>query len=316
MSDSPFRTVTIVGATGTLGYHIADAFLNDGSYKVKILRRNPENVNAKANSLAERGAEIVYADYGQKDDLVKALKGTDVLVSTVSYKQGNDNNSFYEVQLPLLNAAKEAGVKRFIPSEFGSEFKGLSHQLSDDKAKFRAEVEKSGLEYTIIFTGLFYEFLDWIGFDVKKKKATFYTDPNLTISTTSLHDVGKYTVESLKIPEARNAHIRVAGTTLSFNELLKKFEEASGECLTFHSKQLHLKWELMMTIVKGSKWEVVEDREIRKRFREKIDPVPLPHEEMKAFICENARFAKTDNDKFSFTPSSINDAIEALVKGA
>ncbi|CAG8478904.1 8933_t:CDS:2 [Funneliformis mosseae] len=254
MSDSPFRNVTIVGATGTLGYRIADAFLNDGSYNVKILRRKPENVNAKASSLTERGAKIVFADYSQKDELVKALKGTDVLVSTVKSNQDNNYHSFYEVQLPLLTAAKEAGVKRFIPSEFGSEYQGISHPFSDDKAKFRAEVEKSGLEYTIIFTGLFYEYLDWIGFDIKKKKATFFTDPNLTISTTSLHDVGKYTVESLKIPDARNARIRVAGATLSFNELLKKFEEASG-----------------------SKWEVVEDREIRKRFREKIDPVPSPN---------------------------------------
>ncbi|CAG8670254.1 7020_t:CDS:2 [Funneliformis caledonium] len=235
MSDSPFRNVTIVGATGTLGYRIADAFLNDGSYNVKILRKKPENVNAKASSLAEK--------------------------------------SFYEVQLPLLTAAKDAGVKRFIPSEFGSEYQGISHPFSDDKAKFRAEVEKR--------------------FDIKKKKATFFTDPNLTISTTSLHDVGKYTVESLKIPDARNARIRVAGATLSFNELLKKFEEASG-----------------------SKWEVVEDREIRKRFREKIDPVPSSIEELKAHICENARFAKTDNDKFSFTPISITDAIKALVKDA
>ncbi|CAI2185578.1 11611_t:CDS:2 [Funneliformis geosporum] len=290
MSDSPFRTVTIVGATGTLGYHIADAFLNNGSYNVKVLRRKPENVNANASSLAERGAEIVYADYDQMDDLVKALRGTDVLVSTVN---ASDDVSFYETQLPLLIAAKEAGVKRFIPSEFGGEFQGSSHPFSDSKAKFRAEVEKSGLEYTFIFTGLFYEFLGWIGFDVKKKKSTFYTDPNLKISTTSLHDIGKYTVESLKIPEARNARIRVAGATFSFNELLKKFEAASG-----------------------SKWEVVEDREVRKRFREKIDPVPLPHEDMAAFICENTLFANTDNDKFSFTPSSINDAIEALVKGA
>ncbi|CAG8684479.1 9385_t:CDS:2, partial [Funneliformis mosseae] len=232
-------------------YHVADAFLNDGSYKVKILRRKPENVNANASSLAERGAEIVYADYSQKDELVKALKGTDVLISTVR-TQGN-NDTFYDAQLPLLTSAKEAGVKRFIPSEFGSEFPGL--------------------EYTIINNGVFSEYLDFIGFDAKNKKVTFMT--------------------SLKIPDARNAYIRVAADTLSFNELLKKFEETSG-----------------------SKWEVVEDREIRKRFLEKIDPVPSPLEELQAFICENTRFAKTDNDKFRFTPISIDDVIKALVKGS
>ena len=56
-------------------------------------------------------------------------------------------------------------------------------------------------------------------------------DGNTTIASTALPDIGKYTVESLKIPEARNAPIRVAGTILSLNELLEKFEEASGKYL-------------------------------------------------------------------------------------
>jgi len=36
MSNTLLRTVTIVRATGTLGYHIAKAFLNDRSYNVKV----------------------------------------------------------------------------------------------------------------------------------------------------------------------------------------------------------------------------------------------------------------------------------------
>ncbi|CAI2191522.1 19163_t:CDS:1, partial [Funneliformis geosporum] len=52
-------------------------------------------------------------------------------------------------------------------------------------------------------------------------------DSKLKISTTSLHDISKYTVESLKIPVACNTCIRVADATLSFNELLKKFEIAT-----------------------------------------------------------------------------------------
>ena len=49
------------------------------------------------------------------------------------------------------------------------------------------------------------------------------------IFITSLSDIGKYTVETLKIPEARNAHIRVIGAYLTLNEYLQKFEEVSGE---------------------------------------------------------------------------------------
>jgi hypothetical protein len=80
-----------------------------------------------------------------------------------------------------------------------------------------------------MFTGIFQEFLGWFGFDVKNKRAKFYTDGDKRLITTSMPDIGKYTVEALKIPKARNGCIKVAGATLSFNEYLQKFEEVSGE---------------------------------------------------------------------------------------
>ncbi|CAG8752769.1 38752_t:CDS:1, partial [Gigaspora margarita] len=49
------------------------------------------------------------------------------------------------------------------------------YQLFEGKLKFK-ELDKNGLEYTYIYTGLFTEFLDWFGFDTKNKKATFYID--------------------------------------------------------------------------------------------------------------------------------------------
>ncbi|CAG8721282.1 uncharacterized protein OCT59_020075 [Rhizophagus irregularis] len=287
--SSQFKTVTIAGGTGNLGYHIAEAFLNDGSYDVKILRRKPKTENEKAKLLASKGAEIVYADYDQKDDLVNVLKGTDVVISTLS----DSNANLYDSQTPLLAAAKEASVKRFIPSEFGFEYKVGVHQITDGKIRFEEEVIKSGLEYTIIYNGLFQEFLGWIGFDVKNKKATFYADGNKKLHTTSLSDVGKYTVETLKMPEARNSFIKVAGVTLSLNEYLQKFEEISG-----------------------SKWEVVEDKEIKHRYQNKIDPIPSFEENFKATLVQNEQFKDLNNDKFSFTPRPVTEVIEKLVKQA
>ncbi|CAB4426685.1 unnamed protein product [Rhizophagus irregularis] len=290
MSNSPFHTVTIAGATGNVGYAIAEAFLNDGSYNVKILRRKLDE-NEKAKSLNSKGAEIVYADHSQKDDLVKALKGTDVFVSAVF--ESSNNTSLYDIQVPFLLAAKEASVKRFIPSEFSNGYKTTGHVFNDEKFRFREELEKSGLEYTYIHTGLFQEFFGWFGYDVKNKKAKFYGDGNTKIPSTSLSDIGKYTVETLKIPEARNAHIRVIGAYLTLNEYLQKFEEATG-----------------------SKWEVIEDRDVRHRFKNKIDPIPSMSDDFIAFVTENSNFPEYDNDKFSFTPQPVTKVIETLVSQA
>jgi hypothetical protein len=48
-----------------------------------------------------------------------------------------------------------------------------------------------------------------------------------------LADIGKFTVGTLKIPEARNGHINVAGVVLSLNEYLELFEKATGEYLFY-----------------------------------------------------------------------------------
>ncbi|CAB4405030.1 unnamed protein product [Rhizophagus irregularis] len=282
-----FKTVAIAGGTGTLGYYVSEAFLSDGSYKVKILRKKPETVNEKANLLVSKGAEIVYVDYNQKDDLVNALKGTDVLVSILS---GFDT---YNIQSKMLTVAKEVDVKRFIPTEFGGEYKLGDHIYTDAKAKFREDLKKSGLEYTFIYNGVFQEFLGWAGFDVKKKEATFFVDENEIISTTSLSDIAKYTVESLKVPEARNGAIRVAGAALTLKEYLQKFEEATG-----------------------SKWKVIEDKEVRYRYLNKIDPVPSDVDDFKAMALNHTSFEKLDNDKFSFTPRPVTETINELISQA
>ncbi|RIA90902.1 hypothetical protein C1645_768692 [Glomus cerebriforme] len=176
--SSQFQTVTIAGGTGNLGFPISQEFLNDGTFKLKILRRKPEKENEKAKLLASRSAEIIYAEYNQKDDLY------------VSGYANADNVKLYENQFPLLVAAKEASVKRFIPSDFA----GIN-RIADDKLKFDDEVIK--------------KFFGWLGFDVKNKQVKFYDDYDARFPTTASSDIAKYTVESLKIPECRNAHIKI-----------------------------------------------------------------------------------------------------------
>lgn len=64
--------------------------------------------------LQKQGIEIVTADIaGSQDALVKVLEGVDVIVSTIAPWALHD-------QIPLADAAKAAGVKRFVPCCFGT----------------------------------------------------------------------------------------------------------------------------------------------------------------------------------------------------
>ncbi|GES87502.1 hypothetical protein GLOIN_2v1504510 [Rhizophagus clarus] len=183
MSNIPYQfylnTPGYGRGTVALGYAIAEAFLNDGSYNVKILRRKPENENEKVKLLASKGAEIVYADYDQHNDLVKALKGTNVVVSAL--KTDLKIPGFYDLKLHYWSLPKMPPPRTYF--------------LIEDKIKLGQEVEKSGLEYTYCV---------------------------------SMSDYFKnILVETLKLPEARNAHINVAGAFLTLNEYLELFEKAT-----------------------------------------------------------------------------------------
>lgn len=68
----------------------------------------------EANAIEKRGAKIVSTDLdGPGGALVAALEGQDVVISAIRAFD-------LEKQIPLVDAAREAGVKRFVPCDFGT----------------------------------------------------------------------------------------------------------------------------------------------------------------------------------------------------
>lgn len=68
----------------------------------------------EVENIRKKGVKTVAADLsGPEDELVNVLSGTDVLISAVSVIGLPD-------QIPLANAAKLAGVKRFVPCFFAT----------------------------------------------------------------------------------------------------------------------------------------------------------------------------------------------------
>ena len=67
------------------------------------------------SELKSRGVEIRLLDLenGQAEDRVKALQGVDTVITTIAWTQ-------LQSQKPLIDAAKEAGVRRFIPCDWGT----------------------------------------------------------------------------------------------------------------------------------------------------------------------------------------------------
>lgn len=208
-----YQKVAISGATGNLGPTIVKALV-DANFEVTVLSQS-----GKTSGLPST-VKVTKVDYSSHDSIVEALKGNDAYVSAVPQHDG---------QPALIDAAIAAGVKRFIPSEFGSNISGNSKvaELPVFKGKKLTQdylhQKSSHISWTVINNGLF---LDWgiqVGVWANFKGPTrVYDSGNDRHSTTTLADIGKAVVGVLKHPEeTHNRAVYVQSAALSQNELIE-----------------------------------------------------------------------------------------------
>ena len=109
-------TVLVVGSTRILGSKIVAALLDKGTVEVKaMVRSSNDSHQEKRQKLYEmkaKSAGSVQGDLMKGETLRRARAEVDVLVSAVS-----NNEVTVLGQKNLIDAAKQQGVKRFIPAD-------------------------------------------------------------------------------------------------------------------------------------------------------------------------------------------------------
>ena len=80
----------------------------------------------------------------------------DVVISTVPV-------AALEIQGKIAATAKEAGVKLFVPSEFGGITKEVSEDIRSVKAKVQGQLRVLGLPYAAFYTGPFPDYI-WVSY--------------------------------------------------------------------------------------------------------------------------------------------------------
>lgn len=142
-------------------------------------------------------------------------------------------------QLLLVEAAAKAHVKRFIPSEFGSDTLNekvrrlpvFADKIAVQNALKKEAAVSGGMTYTLICTG---PFLDWgleVGFimDVKSKAINLYDGGDCVFSTTSLATIGKTVVATLKhLDQTENRAVYVQDIAMTQRGLLAMAKKAVG----------------------------------------------------------------------------------------
>lgn len=141
-------------------------------------------------------------------------------------------------QNKLIDAAIAAGVKRFLPSEYGSNT--LDERGREIVPIFNAKLEtikylktkEKEISWTSIVTGPFFDWglrVAFLGFDGESRTANLFDDGEAVFSSTNLNQIGIATVNALKNADlTKNQYVYIGGFQTTQKEILTAAEKATG----------------------------------------------------------------------------------------
>lgn len=224
------KTVGLIGATGNLGPAILKALL-DADFEVTILSR--EGSSSTDSLPSHPGQKVVKTNFEDHARLASDLKGLDAIVSNVP-------THTILSQKGIIDAAIDAGVKRFIPSEFGSnlaikvnaELPLMAPKVEIDHYLEKKAKEHPDFSYTIQTNGPFFDWCLKAGLfgNLKTHEMTLYDGGDTKFTTSTLATVGKGVVGIFKNFEAtKNKDVKIADTTISQKEIMQIAKEIDGK---------------------------------------------------------------------------------------
>ena len=224
------RPTLVVGASGRLGGQIARLLLAGGT-QVRILARPEANVDV----LVDRGAERVAGDLRDPASLCRACAGAGAVVVTANTARRAVPDTPGAVDdagvRALVDAAVEAGVRRFVHVSADVARIDSPHEFLRAKASAELHVSASGLAWTILAPDLFME--SWITAVVLGPAAA--GDPVLLVDDAPPHafvsevDVAVIAVAALQAEWTFGERLAVGGPeVLAWDDVVDRCARALG----------------------------------------------------------------------------------------
>lgn len=185
------------------------------------------------DSIRSLGIAIEVADLtsASVEELAAVLKRFDTVISCVGFSAGRGT------QRKLTEAALTAGVKRYVPWQFGVDYdligRGSPQDLFDEQLDVRDLLRsQSRTEWVIISTGMFTSFLFDPAFgvvDLAAGQVNALGSLKTAVTMTTPADIGTLTAAIvLHSPRIINQVVYTAGDTLTYGDLADLLERVIG----------------------------------------------------------------------------------------
>lgn len=148
VADGSKPKIVVMGGSGWVGAHVDELLLDKGCDVVSVSRssanKQAEKIKANLSSGTSLPIKYVSLDASSSSDLVRTFEGAAAVISLVGAKPGDKNQRAGNgaVNIRIADAAKEAGVGRFVYISVGSDLaSGPGKFLFGDYFKGKAEAE-------------------------------------------------------------------------------------------------------------------------------------------------------------------------------
>ncbi|KAF9781446.1 hypothetical protein IL306_013442 [Fusarium sp. DS 682] len=232
-------TVAVAGGTGKVGRTIIEAIVAAGEHNVVILSREENDALRK-----EIRASILAVDIHNTDALTQLFEKHNVhtVISTLGM------NGPEPIETDIIHAAEASqATRRFISSDWGvphTEEHALQANSANNKLRAQDELRKTNLEWTSVHLGFFLDF--WGSpksaaksnlhtpstfVDIKYRAAAIPGSGDVPVTFTYSRDVARFVAALLNLEKWEEATY-IIGDKVTFNEMVKIAEEATGDKFT------------------------------------------------------------------------------------
>jgi nucleoside-diphosphate-sugar epimerase len=219
--------VVVAGATGDFGGRIARAILKQGGQVRAIVRADCDR--QKVEALRHDGSTIAQVTAYDVPELTQACQGASCVVSALSGLK----EVIVDTQSALLDAAVDAGVPRFIPSDYCIDFTKLrpgTNRNLDLRREFMERLDQAPIAATSILNGMFTHLLTGeapvILFRIRR--VLYWGDADQLLDFTTMDDSARFAAAAALDPSTPRV-LRIAGDQISPRGLADAASELTHE---------------------------------------------------------------------------------------
>jgi nucleoside-diphosphate-sugar epimerase len=214
------KIIAVAGANGNLGGRIIAELVRLGAKPRALVR--------KGSTATPSGAETVIVDYNDPQSLLVACRDAHCVVSALSGLR----EVIVDAQTTLLAAAVQAGVPRFIPSDYCIDYTKLpdgSNRNLDLRREFARRLNAAPIAATSVLNGMFTDLLlkEAPLIQAGLKRVLYWGNADQLLDFTTINNTAAFTARAAMDKDTPR-YLRIAGNVVSSHDLAGAASRATG----------------------------------------------------------------------------------------